>query len=571
MRLRLVAAASCALLGSLCLHGDDGSSWERRIEGLVDGGQLDEAARLAGIAAGEPDSAAAGYGWLGRISMAGGRFEEALQHFNLARRLGARVVEIADPWATALERQGRTPEACALLNEASAAEEGSASLRYRTGACLLRLDAPREALPHLEAARRQGLTHAAASLKLAQAQFGIGREDLAVDLLTGMTEQGADPGTLLEIGKMLFRGVLYRHALAPLQKAWAARPGWYDAGMYLALARYQLEDYEECVQVLSSFPSEFLSSEARILLGSALARHGDTSVARQELEIAVRMAPRRADGYLNLGLFHLDQGMGEDARRAFAQAATRDAQGAKVLYRVGPGGNCRGLTPPRGLPGGDSRQALYFSQLADTLLAGQQWGSALAVYLEALRIDPRLSRPYGGIGLICQELGTAQVGLEFVKQGLRLHPADRELHYYLGSLYDHLSEPLRAIESYRTALGLGETRAAPARYWLRLGMAQIDAGQASRAEESFRTALAGEPGLAEAHYQLGRLRFGEGRYALAESLFERAVALDPSLAEAYYSWGLACVRTGKSDKGREILDSHRRKSALRKANADGLR
>lgn len=558
--------ASAALLVAPLVRGQDPSQLEQRLGVLVQQGQLEDAARVAETAARERATAPSAYGWLGRISMAGARFEDAARHFSRARELGARVEDIADPWSKALVRLGRRDEACSLLGDASAADEENATLRYLTGACLLRLDEAREAVPHLEAALGNGLGHAAASFDLAEARFRIGREDLAADLLMEMTEAGSDPGTLLEVGKVLFRRVLYRHALAPLEKAWSERPGWYDAGMYLALAHYQLEEYEECVQVLSALPVESSPTELRILLGSALARLGRPEEARQELETAARLSPERADGYLNLGLFFLDHGRAGDARRAFERAATKHSQGAKVLYHVKARVNCRGLAPPANLDGGDPDQALFYRRFADTLLAGQQWGAALEVYLTALQIDPGQPRPYGGIGLICQELGTAEVGLAFVRRGLDLNPADQELHYFLGSLYDYLSKPMQAIASYQAALRLAKHGTAPARYWLRLGVAQLAAGRAADAEASIRRALGADPELAEAHYRLGRIRFSEGQYSRAESLFERAVDLDPSLDEAYYSWGLASIRTGKGEKGRAILDSHRRKSALRKAN-----
>ena len=174
------------------------------------------------------------------------------------------------------------------------------------------------------------------------------------------------------------------------------------------------------------------------------------------------------------------------------------------------------------------------------------------------------------MGLICQELGTAEVGLEFVRRGVELHPSDRELRYFLGSLYEYLSQPEMAIQSYRGALGLGDPSTAPARYWLRLGLVQLASGMESEAETSFMTALDREPEFPEGLYQLGKLRFREGQYAEAESLLERAVRLDPSMDGAYYSWGLACVRNGNGEKGRTILESHRRKAALRQAQEGGM-
>ena len=567
MRFDALIGLTLVISGGEFAQGADRDVWEQRIEALLQEGELAEATRLAESATEESSTAASAHGWLGRISMAGARFGEAAERFSRARDLGASVVEIADTWSRALVRLGRREEACAILGDAASVDAENASLRYLTGSCFLRVGLPREALPHLEAARRHGIGHSAAAMDLARAQIGSGREDLAVDQLLGMTEQSSDPGTLLAIGETLFQNVLYRQALVPLAKAWELRPKWYDTGMFLALSHYQLEEYQECADILSGLDLESRPAEARLLLGSALARLGMAEPARRELEAGIRMAPERADGYLNLGLFLLDHGQREQALDVFKQAAERQALGAKIFYHVKARPNCRGLAPPAEIREGDARRARYFSDFADTLLAGQQWGAALEVYLTALSIDPRQARPYGGIGLICQELGTAEVGVEFVRRALRSHPADAELHYYLGSLYEYLSQPLSAIESYRKALELGDSETIPSRYWLRLGLAQLGAGLAAQAESSFQTALEREPEFAEAHYRLGKVRFRDGQYAEAEQLFEQAVQLDPSLAEAYYSWGLASIRNGKSEKGRAILESHRRKAALRQSHA----
>ena len=564
------AATLCLLVSPFLVAAAVSGAWSERIGSLVREGKLEEATRLARATAREPGSAAAAYSWLGRISMAGARFEEASDHFGRARDLGASVAEIADPWSRALVRTGRRKEACAVLGEAAASEPRDATLRYLAGACYLRIGAHWEALPHLEAAYGAGVSHSAAALDLAEARMDCGREDLAVEQLAEITERTSDPGTLLAVGKILFRNVLYRQALDPLEKAWKIRPGWYDAGMYLALARYQLEDYRNSAGVLGRLQAEPRPREARLLLGSALARLGEDVAAREELDAAVRMSPGRADGHLNLGLFLLDQGLRDEALEAFGHAAAGDAAGAKIFYNVKTRQNCRDLTPPTRSAKGDTGRARFLAAFGDQLLAGQQWGAALEVYLTALSIDPRLPGPLGGVGLICQELGTAEVGLEFVRRGVELHPSDRKLRYFLGSLYEYLSQPEKAIQSYRIALGLGNPSTVPVRYWLRLGLVQLAAGMESEAETSFMTALDREPEFPEGLYHLGKLRFREARYAEAESLLERAVRLDPSMDGAYYSWGLACVRNGNGEKGRTILESHRRKAALRQAQKGGM-
>ena len=71
------------------------------------------------------------------------------------------------------------------------------------------------------------------------------------------------------------------------------------------------------------------------------------------------------------------------------------------------------------------------------------------------------------------------------------------------------------------------------------------------------------PDSAEARYQLGKLYSSTNRFELAEESLEQAVRLAPSMQEAYYAYGLACVRNGKTEKGRSVLESYRRKEAIR--------
>lgn len=567
-----LATLGCAIAIALLLplNAADEDSWAAQLNRMVAEGRLEAAERLATSAIGDSARRAGAYEWLGRIAMARAQPSRADSHFQESVNHGGDLVNFADLWASALIKLDKRPKACVILEKAALANAEDAALRHRAGGCYRRLGDYRQAIPHLQGAYDLGLRGASATLDLAWARFEQGREDLAVALLDGFAASSAlAPATLLEVGKMLFQRILYRQALGPLRMALDAKPGWYDAGMYLALAHYQLEEYAATAKILSALEIDSPPAEYRYLLGSVRTRLGDPEGARRELELGIRAAPERAAGYLNLTLFFLDQGRTADAIKAFQEASSRTARGAKILYRVASRTNCRGLAPPESTAGGDLGLAQLMVEFGDSLLGGQQWGSALAVYRAALSISPGPARPYGGIGLICQELGTAEVGLEFVNRGLARHPGDPELHYYRGSLYEYLSRLDEAILSYQSALKSG-SGPPPARYWLRLGIAQFTAGRVEDAERSFTTARELDPESAEVHYRLGKLRLAMHRYPEAESLLETAVRLDPSLAEAYYSWGLACVRNGKSDKGREILESHRKKAALRQAQSGGM-
>lgn len=563
------------VLGAVALWVTPGAeaeppSWEPRIEVLYSQGKFAEATALASQGTAGPGGGLARF-WLARIAAAQADFEEAARQYARAAELGFRPARLAEPWSRALTRTGQRDEACRVLAEGSDDAPARGSLRYLAGTCLLGLDEPRQALPHLTAARAAGIVHLGATLALARAQFASGREDLAAHLLADASAGGSNPEALLAMGQELFRNVLYRQALEPFQKAWQSRPGWYDAGMYLALSHYQLGDHGDSLGILNRLDSPARPAEFRCLRGSVLAQTQAGPHAREELDACVELAPEKADGHLNLGLYLLDQGLVPEALAVLRDAAQADARGAKIFYRPHRRASCRDLALPVPVVEEASSMAPYLVALGDSLLAGQQWGAALLVYLASLSADPLAARPYAGIGLVCQELGAAETGLAFASRGVQLHPEDPDLRYYLGSLHEYLSEPGKAVESYREALTLAGDGPAAARYWLRLGKVQAETGNPLEAERAYRKALLLEPDLAEGHFRLGRLRLADKRYEEAELLLGEAIRLDPFLSEAYYSRGLALVRSGRPDEGRRILESHRSKMALRQPATGGMR
>ena len=314
--------------------------------------------------------------------------------------------------------------------------------------------------------------------------------------------------------------------------------------------------------MLSAIKTPYLPAEYRYLIGSVYARLGQWEQAQRELELGVAADPERAGGYLNLGLFHLERGDLTRAMELLEKGSSRLRPGTKLFYVIRSRTNCVGTEPPSSDAEPDLARGQFYSNLAKVLLERQQWGSALEVYLLSLKMNPSAPEPYGGIGLICQELGTPEVGQVFLTAGLRLHPENPDLHYYAGSLHEFLGSPRQALESYEEAIRLHGSQS-PALYWIRLGLAQRALGDTGSAECSFQQALQRDAGSPDAHYQLGKIYLATKRFGLAEQFLEKAVRLAPSMQEAYYAYGLACMRNGKTKKGRRILESHRRKQAIR--------
>ena len=545
------------------------SSWDVEADAAFRRGAFAEVTRLAQRKLDQQVDAGQARAWLGQVAAAGNEHSMANSHFESARDAGVSLSGFAESWAQALTKLGRGKEACRVLTEAFDNDSSAPHLAYSAGACYLSEKDPYQAVELLQRAYDSGIRHTAAVLALARASLEVGREDAAIDLLAPLTTSTTSHSLLLKIGRLLFERSLYRQSVETLNRAWRLKTGDTDTGTYLALAHYLLEEYEEALQVLTAIKTPYLSAEYRYLIGSVHARLGEWDQAQQQLELGVAADPERAGGYLNLGLFHLERGDLTRAMELLEKGSTRLRPGTKLFYVIRSRTNCVGTEPPRPNAEPDLARGQFYSNLAKVLLERQQWGSALEVYLLSLKMNPSAPEPYGGVGLICQELGTPEVGLVFLEAGLRLHPENPDLHYYTGSLHEFLGNPSKALESYKEAIRLRGSQS-PALYWVRLGVAQRASGETASAESSFQQALRQDADSSDAHYQLGKLYLATRRFDPAEQFLEKAVRLAPSMQEAYYAYGMACMRNGKAEKGRRILESHRRKQAIRNSRLRGM-
>jgi tetratricopeptide (TPR) repeat protein len=77
--------------------------------------------------------------------------------------------------------------------------------------------------------------------------------------------------------------------------------------------------------------------------------------------------------------------------------------------------------------------------------------------------------------------------------------------------------------------------------------------------------------LTDAYVQLGILRAGRGDLAAAIESYKRALAVDPGCSDAHYRLGLAYKRTGEDAKARQELDAYQQARKSESANAERQR
>jgi Flp pilus assembly protein TadD len=164
--------------------------------------------------------------------------------------------------------------------------------------------------------------------------------------------------------------------------------------------------------------------EARVNLGTFLARRGDAARAEEELQSAIRLEPAAIPAYVNLADIYRAQGRDTDGERVLRDGLAHAPKSGVLHYALG--------------------LALTRLNRGDTALrefaraAGLEPGNARFVYVHAVALN---------------SAGQADAAIATLKAGLTRHPSDRDM---LSALAAFLSAQGRNAEAgpYRERLQL---------------------------------------------------------------------------------------------------------------------
>jgi predicted CXXCH cytochrome family protein len=169
-----------------------------------------------------------------------------------------------------------------------------------------------------------------------------------------------------------------------------------------------------------------------------------------------------------------------------------------------------------------------------------------AVRLEAASqlagTSPALLRPYQQEALataLADYVKAMEYSLDFSYAG-----------HNLGLLYERMGDAAKAEESYRRAIAVDDLWAPPK---VNLALLLARQGKNAEAERLLREVLATNPEEAQVAYSLGLLLAETGRMEEAASLLARAAAGMPSYARAAYNAGLALSRIGRNAEAERML------------------
>jgi tetratricopeptide (TPR) repeat protein len=374
----------------------------------------------------------------------------------------------------------------------------------------------------------------------------------------------------------------------------AHHPGIFAVDESLGLLYAGRNKIAEALPVLDAAAREEpFSDVAHVNLGAAYFKLHRNQEALEEYERAAQLNPKNAKVQQGLGQLWLEAHKPERAAEAFAAALQQDPGNPDLLLNRATALEEAGLTGQASeilanLPGADQSAAAQ-SLLGDIDEKSGAFQKAVQDYIRAADLDP-------------SETNTWVVGIEFLRHwtfdaairefeaGTAKFPQSARMRLGLGVAYYGNATYAKAISVfadlldgdtgnglYAELLGLSCTavmQETKGRCSALLSYAKshpgdakvsVDAAstlvegaatdeQVSLARKLLQSAIAANPKLAEAQYEMGVLMQNQGDWMGSISNLKAAVELKPSFSQAHYRLALAYWRSGGKQEGQAEME-----------------
>jgi tetratricopeptide (TPR) repeat protein len=314
-------------------------------------------------------------------------------------------------------------------------------------------------------------------------------------------------------------------------------------------------------------------------LGEFYVRSNKDAEGLPFLERAQKIDPSSYDNGYDLSLDYLLTGRTADARKLIRDLEARKdtAELHNLLAEVEEkDGNFVGAA-------NEFQTAAHMESSESNIF---DWGSellihrtlepAVEVFREGTSRYPNSPRLAIGLGMALYSLGKYDEAVKSLVRGAELDPKDPRAYAFLSRAFD--SSPSRADEVIECFGKFSELQPqnGQAVYYYAMSIwkgkrsedPNLDLGQI---ESLLKKAIALEPGLAEAHLQLGNLYSDQRKYAEAVPEYVRARELNPDLADAHYRLAQAYVHVGEKDRAQEELKVYQRLNELHLSDLDRQR
>ena len=298
------------------------------------------------------------------------------------------------------------------------------------------------------------------------------------------------------------------------------------------------------------------------MLGLIRVRQSRAHDAEALFQQSIAAAPQQAGARLNLGILYIDAGRLEEAAVQF-EAALRIAPGNRETA-------AHLVTALRGLAAaaitGDPEKALshlvraralvptnpdVLFEFAMAALRLTLHEDAIPALVKALEHRPNEPKFLYALARARMALGDLMEAERLFKQYTTLRPEDPTGHYGLGYVLAGQKRSAEARVGFERSLAL---RPEQTESNYHLGLLDLADGKLDDAATRFEIVLARFADHTGALVGLGQVYFSRKQFDQARKSLERAVALDPALVKAHYQLGLTAARQGDQETFRRELE-----------------
>jgi tetratricopeptide (TPR) repeat protein len=377
---------------------------------------------------------------------------------------------------------------------------------------------------------------------------------------------GASVASLLASGLDHHRRNALAEAQALYAEALALEPHNADALHLMGVVRQQHGDFAGAVELIQQSLATKPAAHVYANLCNALNQLGRWAEAEAAGRSAVWMDPAAPAARCNLGVAQRGLKKLSEAAATFRGALALNPSYAGALSNLGVVLTELGELEEaesvlrRALaiePGG---QALF--NLANVLLRQMRWQEAYDAFIQARALAPDMADLHGNLGAACKALGRLDEAVASYLRAVELSPRNAvSLHNY-GMILGDAKRHDEAVVALRAAAQLAPEKAG---IYVDLGAALYHVAKARQNAESpglfdqaisaLETAVALDPAMSAARYNLGLALLDRGRIEDAATRFREAMALKADYAEAHCNLGHCLAELGQFEEA--ALQCHR--------------
>ena len=166
---------------------------------------------------------------------------------------------------------------------------------------------------------------------------------------------------------------------------------------------------------------------------------------------------------------------------------------------------------------------------------------AYATYVELLREEPDDASALHYLGVLAQQTGRTKTAVDLIRRSLEIEPGNARALDDLGQIHASRKQLREATACFRQALAIDPNAARTLNNLANV----LRLSDPQEALDLYRRALASDPALNEAHYNLGKLLRDLRMFDEAVQAFEQSIRTGPGNYRAHYELALCCEELGR--------------------------